>query len=51
MTCLCSVDGLNLLEEQMGGGETMSNAEIISCNSSIGLVSPAVDVPLGLLEH
>jgi len=29
----------------------MSNAEIIGCDSNIGLVSPSVEVPLGILEH
>ena len=48
---MCIADGLNLLEAQIVGGETMSNAEIIGCDSNIGLVSPAVEVPLGLLEH
>jgi len=48
---VCIADGLNLLEAQMGAGETMSNAELIGCDGNIGLVSPAVEVSLGLLEH
>ena len=50
-TFVCIADGLNLLEAQMGAGETMSNAELIGCDGNIGLVSPAVEVSLGLLEH
>ena len=44
-------DGLNLLEAQMAGGEAISNAEMIDCDGHIGLVSPVVEVPLGLLGH
>jgi len=44
-------DGLNLLEAQIAGGETMSNAEMIDCDGNMGLVSPVVEVPLSLLEH
>jgi len=44
-------DGLNLLEASMESGETMSNVEMIDCDSNIGLVSPVVEVPLSLLEQ
>lgn len=49
--CLWIADELNLLEAQMAGGETISNAEMIDCGSHIGLVSSAEEVPLGLIEH
>ena len=35
----------------MAGGEAISNAEMMDCDGHIGLVSPVVEVPLGLLEH
>ena len=49
--CMRLADGLNLLEASMESGETMSNVEMIDCDSNIGLVSPVVEVPLSLLEQ
>ena len=49
---MCIADGLNILEAQIAvGGETMSNAEMIDCDASIGFASPVIEVPLSLLEH
>ena len=47
---MCIVDGLNMLEAQIAVGETMSNT-MIDCDANIGLVSPVIEVPLGLLEQ
>ena len=35
----------------MAGAEAISNVEILDCDGHISLVSPVVEVPLGLLEH
>jgi len=48
---MCIVDGLNMLEAQIAVGETMSHTEMIDCDANIGLVSPVIEVPLGLLEQ
>jgi len=51
LRCAWFADALNLLEVQMAGAEAISNVEILDCDGHISLVSPVVEVPLGLLEH